>query len=246
MSRVPQFFCDTLDWETDEAILTGGEHVHLKRVLRLREGDAVFVSDGKGRLARAVIADIGRDATRVRIEGESRLNPESPLDITLIQAVPKHRKMEWILQKATELGVARVVPVVSAFSVPRVAGERWRRKRDRWRQILREAAKQSHRARIPHLEDLLPVEEALIRYRSGENLFFTPRGAVSLKEYLDNSKETNKMTIAVGPEGGFSPREHDTALGLGYHLCTMGPRIMRLETAVIKVLAVLQFVRGDG
>jgi len=227
-------------------LLCHGEHNHLKRVLRLRKGDDILVSDGKGNLFHAVIQEVGRDETRVRIVEKVSWVPESPLEITLIQGIPKRRKMEWILQKATELGVRCIVPVATAFSVPRLSDIQWQRKKARWEQILREAAKQSYRGRIPTLEDILPLTEAIRRFTGEGNLFFTPDGQMDLKACLDSFPETNKITLVIGPEGGFDMSETKLAADEGYRLCTLGPRVLRLETAVVKVLSILQYVLGDG
>ena len=245
MSRLPQFYFNEMEEGGEVALLRRGEHNHLKRVLRLKRGDAVLVSDGKGGLSHAVILDVGNDVTRVQIVSDVAWTPESPLEITLIQAIPKRRKMEWILQKATELGVCRVVPATSAYSIPRLSAIQWQRKKARWEQILREAAKQSYRARIPVLEDVMPLEKAMRQFKEAVSLFFTPEASLSLKACLDNFPGTNKMTLVIGPEGGFDVSESAFASDEGYQLCAMGPRIMRLETAVIKVLSVLQYVLGD-
>ena len=246
MSRLPQFFLDGMEEGGKVAFLRDGEHNHLKRVLRLRNGDDTLVSDGKGNLFHAVVQEVGKDETKVGIVSSVAWIPESPLEITLIQGLPKRRKMEWILQKATELGVRRVVPVTTAFSVPRLTNGQWQRKKARWEQILREAAKQSHRGRIPALEDVVPLKEAMLQFKGEGNLFFTPNGHMDLKACLDSFPETNKITLVVGPEGGFDAPETALAADEGYRLCTLGPRVLRLETAVVKVLSVLQYVFGDG
>jgi len=246
VSGVHQFFADEIDPETGVARLAGGEHLHLKRALRLKTGDEILVSDGDGALFNAVVSEVGSAFTRARLVKRVDWEPESPLEITLLQAVPKGRKMDWVLQKATELGVRRVIPVMSDRSISRIQGERWLRKKARWEQILREAAKQSHRALIPHLGDLLPLTAALPAYRETLNLFFTPRGQATLRECLDNFTGARKMTVVIGPEGGFTPTERAAAAAEGYRSCSMGPRVLRLETAVIKALSVLQFILGDG
>ncbi len=248
MSRTPLFFTEDLDPAAGEAVLKGGDHDHLSRVLRLREGDTVLVSDGRGAIFRGMIRRVAREWTRLSLEGKVVQEPGSNVEITLIQALPKHRKMEWILQKATELGVCRIVPVTSKYSVPRWAGQTWRRKKRRWEQIVREAAKQSYRAKLPSLGDLEPLEVAMAGERGELNLFFTTNGGLSLKACLEpeSAPRPRGITVVVGPEGGFSPEENAAAGALGYHSCSLGPGVLRVETAVIKVLAILQYTFGEG
>jgi len=246
MSRTYQFFADDIDLVKSEAVIMGTEHIHLKKVLRLRKGEKILVSDGKGALFHAVISRVGKESTSAFLLYPVRRDPEPSFDITLIQAIPRRRKMEWILQKSTELGVVCIVPVFSEYSVPHIQNERWQRKKERWTQIIKEAAKQSYRGAIPFLTDLMPFDIAISRYRGALNILCTPDGEWSLRRCLSDFSEVRQVTVAIGPEGGFSHSEAAYAVDGGFVSCTLGPRVLRLETAVVKVLAILQYVYGDG
>lgn len=246
MSRTHQFFADSFDAKKGEALIEGSEHVHLKRVLRLKKGDHILISDGKGALFHAVISGIDSEITHAHIQSHVEWVPESPIEITLIQSLPKRRKMEWILQKSTELGITRFVPVFSEHSIPRFSDETWRRKAVRWAQIIKEAAKLSYRGVIPTLMDVTSFNRAISLYRCPLNILCTPDGERSLRQCLSDFSEVQKVTVAIGPEGGFSQSEAAHAADLGFISCNLGPRILRLETAVVKILAVFQYVYGDG
>ncbi len=245
VSRTFQFFADSLNAEKAEAVVAGAEHAHLRRVLRLRPGDRILVSDGES-LYHAVIAESDDVRTVARLERPVSRAAESPLAMTLIQALPKGKKWEWILQKATELGVRRIVPVVSERSVPRFSGERAARKRERWKQILKEAAKQSYRSTIPELLEVTPLDKALGMNDASLKLVCAPDAERGLKACLNEGDATRGVTVAIGPEGGFSPAEIQRACSRGFVPCHLGARTLRLETAVIKVLSILQYVLGDG
>ena len=246
MSRTFQFFANRWDGRQGMAYLTGGEHDHLRRVLRLGPGDRILVSSGGGDLYHAVIEETGGEETRVRILTPVAWRSESPLTVTLVQSLPKRKKMEWILQKAVELGVARVVPIISTRSIPRLTEVRQRRREDRWREILRASAKQAYRGIVPELEEITPFEEAL-KALDGKRCFLCDPGeGVPLRSCLEGMGVVSEVTVIVGPEGGFSPEEIALARSKGIVICSLGPRILRLETAVIKVLSVLQYTLGDG
>ncbi len=246
VSRTFQFFAVRIDATKGEAFITDGDHLHLRSVLRLKPGGPVLISDGKGSLYHAVISEIGSEMTRVHLLSPVSWNPESPLVVTLIQAMPKRRKMEWILQKSTELGVTRVVPVFSDYSVPRFSGERERRKQERWNQILREAAKQSYRGIIPELAGITSFERIIKLREASLKILCAPEGEVPLRHCLEGVGKISDILVAIGPEGGFSPSEIALARSRDFIICTLGPRVLRLETAVVKVLSVLQYVLGDG
>ncbi len=246
MSRTHQFFTDHIEAATGEATLQGGEHTHLKRVLRLKPGDRILISGGNGTLYHAEIMETGTVRTRVRLLAPAAIPSESPLGLTLIQAIPKRKKMEWILQKSTELGVSRIVPALSERCIPHVTGERARRRHERWKQILKEAAKQAYRGKIPTIAEVIPFEEAVETGEDSFRVICDPHADLSLRECLEGVQDIPAVTVAIGPEGGFTPREAQWAQSRGFIPCHLGPRTLRLETAVIKALSILQFVLGDG
>ena len=245
MSRDYQFIPDWLDLENESAVITGAEHIHLKKVLRLKPGNRIIVSDGYGTLFEAGIQKITKDATQVALHHEIKTAPESALKISLIQALPKRKKMEWILQKGTELGVSEFVPVIAENCVSRITDKAWETKKERWNAIIRGAVKQSHRVSIPFLRDLAPLPRMLKTSKGQLKILCDPEAHLSLKACLSNNDAPQEVVVAIGPEGGFSPGEHALALQQGFIPCSLGPRVLRLETATVKILSVLQFIYGD-
>jgi len=245
VSRIYQFFVDPRNVVREKALVTGPEHDHLKRVLRLRRGDPIIISTGRGDLYHAVIEETESRKTLVRLLSPVDWKPESPLAVTLVQSMPKRKKMEWILQKAVELGVVRIVPVFSERSIPRLKGERKRERERRWAGIVREAARQSYRGVIPELGTLASLETALAGLKPETGILCDP-GGESLSRCIEEIGPVREISVIVGPEGGFSPEEIAMARSREIRVCTLGPRVLRLETAVVKVLSVLQYLLGDG
>jgi 16S rRNA (uracil1498-N3)-methyltransferase len=211
---------------------------HAARVLRLREGEAVVLFDGRGGEYQATLAMPGRG--RVLAEtGEHRdVERESPLAVTLVQAVSTSDKMDFTVQKAVELGVAAIQPVFSARSVVRLSGERETKKLAHWRRIAIAACEQCGRNRIP--EVLEPV--ALDRYAApaGAKILLSPSGAGKLAGLAKGP-----LTLAAGPEAGFSGEEEQRLLRAGFAAVRLGPRILRTETAALAALAALNALAGD-
>jgi len=246
VSRVPQFFASRVWDEEGIAVVEGDEHVHLSRVLRLGVEKEVFVSDGRGRRWRGVIAEVGRGQTRIRLRSLLEEPEGRSLEITLIQALPKRRKMEWILQKATEMGVSRIVPVESRYCVARLRGEKRDKRYERWKAIVKAAAKQSYRSSLPALTEVMPLADALRCYRGELNIFLAPDSESSLRDRLAHHREVTKVVVVIGAEGGFHPDEKRIATEAGYLPCHLGKGVLRVETAVVKVLSILQYLYGEG
>jgi len=230
------------------------ETLHLKNVLRLKAGDEAFVFDGAGNEYACIIAGEHGRVERVTLEVRGRVEPqraESPLDLTLGVALLKGEKFDLVVQKATELGVWRIVPVVT-----KRADVRLREGRDataarlaRWRRLALEAAKQSGRARLP--EVCAPVEFAsLFETEAGsdveQRLMFTERGGRGLLETIAEwPTRPAKLFALVGAEGGWDDEELARAAGAGWLSITFGGRVLRAETAAIIVAGLLQHLCGD-
>ena len=241
------------------------ETLHLRNVLRLRVGDEAFVFDGEGREYACVVAGdtaAGRGraaAETATLEVRGRVEPEraeSPLDLTLAVALLKGEKFDLVVQKATELGVWRIVPVETKRADVRLLGREGRDATDRvarWRRLALEAAKQSGRARLPEvsapvaLQTLLEAEAASVA-ASGEarRLFFTERGGRGLSETIGEwPTRPAKLTALVGSEGGWDDEEIARAVAAGWLAVTFGGRVLRAETAAIVVAGLLQHLCGD-
>ena len=232
--------------------LSSEESRHLRDVLRLRPGDEAYAFDGEGREYACAVVEVGRGNAGATLEVRARVEPqkpESPLGLALAVALLKGEKFDMVVQKATELGVVRVVPVLTARSDvrPREAAGSARRTA-RWQRLALEAAKQSGRARVPRLVE--PVEFAsLVASGPAEGearLFFSERDGASLAEALPGRPaQPPTATALVGPEGGWESEEIEAARRNGWAVVTLGGRTLRAETAAVVVAALLQHLCGD-
>ena len=241
-------------------MLPKDESRHLSQVLRLRPGDEAIVFDGRGNqyLCRVELAD--RSSAKLQIlEPVARTN-ESPLNLTLVQALAKGDKFDLIVQKATELGVTAIVPLVTERSEVRLSPEQAERKVERWRRISLEAVKQCGRSTLVDIHLPLSVAEFLITARTGYTdeepsssrplarssiLVFNEHGGASISDALASSPGSASMTVLVGPEGGWAERELAELASIGCVSVNLGPRILRMETAAIVALALIQSLIGD-
>jgi 16S rRNA (uracil1498-N3)-methyltransferase len=239
-----RFFVPQRDISDGKARLQGGEFRHLQRVLRLREGDTLTLFDDAGVEHEGVILSLSPRVATVRILGSAAPARESPLAITLYQGVPKGRKMDLVVEKATELGVVAIVPFVSAFGTVSVAAALT--KRERWQRIALAAAKQSGRTVIPEIGAALAFPEVLTAAATKDRalLFFEHAGATPLPP-ADAEPRATTAAVVVGPEGGFSADEVTRALNGGLVVCGLGPRVLRTETAALIATALVQARWGD-
>lgn len=242
---MPRFFVREPRPEGGFLTLTGENAVHAK-VLRLKTGDDVTVCDGEGMDYRCTVLSVtpGQVALQVRTAWPSYTEPK--VQITLFAAFPKQDKLEHVIMKATELGAAGVVAFPSARCVSRPDGPSAAKKLTRWRKIAAAAAEQSGRGRIPTVEAADSFEDAL-RQAAGYDLplfFFENERDASLRSRTEGARFST-AAIVTGPEGGFSAEEAELAKQLGLQVCTLGPRILRCETAPLCALSALLFACGE-
>jgi 16S rRNA (uracil1498-N3)-methyltransferase len=223
-----------VDQIAPDTIVTGGELHHAVRVVRLRVGEDVELFDRNGNAARGVVASIERDRA-VIAAGEALPSRESPLAMHLAMAVIQLEKFELVLQKATELGVRSIIPLVTARVELRP--ERYSGKSERWERILFEAVKQCGRARVPSIE--APARFGDVLQRGGAKILFDADADPSPVGQLD------EVTIFIGPEGGWSDSELALARERGVLFQRLGPRRLRAETAAIAALSVTGSRFGD-
>lgn len=217
---------------------------HLVRVLRLGQGDPLRAFDGTGGEYDAVIESVRRNDVVVRIGAHYAIERESPLDITLLQGIARGEKMDLVLQKATELGVARIVPVDAERTEVRLDGERLRKRMEHWRGVVASACEQSGRARVPAVD--APVAIDRIAGHVGDatvRLCLDPEGDCTLSGLGIAADAT--VALAIGPEGGWSPRDRELLRAAGFRGLRLGPRILRTETAGLAAIAALQAAYGD-
>jgi 16S rRNA (uracil1498-N3)-methyltransferase len=227
----------------------GADFRYLARVLRLREGDPVTLFDGQGHEAPARIAAIDADAAALELSVDAvaaAARDPRRLPITLLIALLKGEKMDLVVQKATELGVERLVPVAAARSVVHLDAARGAARVARWRKIAREAARQCDRADTPEIASIAGFAEALRLPAEGafRVIFHEGARAASLRAALP-AAPPRAAVVAVGPEGGFDAREIDAAEQAGFAVVGFGPRILRAETAAIAAISVVGYALGD-
>ena len=226
----------------DEIALPEDVAAHLLRVLRLQVGDACVLFNGDGHDHDARIVAIGKREARAQIVAARRIDNESPLRIVLLQGIARGEKMDWILQKATELGVARILPVISERSEVKLDAQRADKRLAHWRGIVVSACEQSGRATLPDIAAPQALAQAATR-REGRGFVLDPAADRTLSSLHDAG--LRECTIAIGPEGGWSPRDREQLIAAGYEGLRLGPRVLRTETAGIAAIAALQALCGD-
>jgi 16S rRNA (uracil1498-N3)-methyltransferase len=224
--------------------LRGTAAAHLRRVLRLGIGDAVTLFNGDGSDYPARIGAMHRDAVEVDVTGTAPARAESPLAVTLVQGIARTERMDLVVQKATELGVAAIVPVATTRSVVKLDAGNRARKSVHWRGIVIAACEQCGRAKLPRLEEPMTLEAWLSAPAAAgaRRLLLSADAGQSL---VDAAKGASQVELLVGPEGGLADAERNAAERAGYCAGRLGPRILRSETAALAALAVLQSSEGD-
>ena len=228
---------------------------HAARVLRLEQGDEITLFNGNGGEFSAIIARISKSGTMVEVAEQFDIERESPLNITLVQAVCASEKMDWIMQKGVELGVSRIQPIVTKRSMVKLAGERADKRVRHWQQIVISACEQCGRNHVPQVLPLLSLPDWLdgqmIEWRNlchgtPHNLCFmlSPTAEKSLCDF-PKVTQVAALTLLVGPEGGFAPEEEAAALVIGFVPLRLGERILRTETAALAAVAAMQALWGD-
>jgi 16S rRNA (uracil1498-N3)-methyltransferase len=234
------------NFENQTVTLAADEARHLGDVLRLKPGDEVYVFNGEGREFRCIVVPTSRHSTELRIDSEVEpAKPESQLQLKLCVALLKGEKFDLVVQKATELGVRTVVPLITRYADIHLRDEKDAEKRVvRWQRIALEAAKQSGRAFIPAVNAPVSFQSFLAGTKDAELcLMFSERGGASLDLLRDTKART--VTALVGSEGGWSDEEIERARAQNFHVVTLGGRILRAETAAITVTALMQYLFGD-
>ena len=240
------------------ALIKGQEFNHLSRVLRLQSGEEVTLFDGMGWEYIGIITALPKDEALISIREAHFLPRESSLEVWLVQGIPKGEKMELIIQKATELGVRGIIPLKAQRCVVKLEGKKEEERRKRWQKVALEAVKQCHRALIPTVLPSRSMKEFLQGLPSSRHLLLPwEEGGTPFKEALEkvvgrkDSPGTGGMMdktpvyLVIGPEGGFAPEEVRQVQCCGGVTVSLGPRILRTETAGLAALSALMFAWGD-
>ncbi|MBA4493132.1 16S rRNA (uracil(1498)-N(3))-methyltransferase [Paenactinomyces guangxiensis] len=240
-----RYFISPEQRDRDRIRISGEDVHHIKNVMRSRPGDQLVCCDGRGNDYLAEIIEIDPAAVLCRVIDKSSSLGEPETKVTIAQSLPKGDKLEWILQKGTEIGAVRFLPFVSERTIVKIDARKAAKKRERWQRIVKEAAEQAHRGFIPEvaspvswtglLEEIHRTEEALIAYEKGGVPLAKSLAQISSKQIL----------LIIGPEGGFTESEVAGAQRAGAIPVTLGSRILRTETASLAALSCILFARND-
>ncbi len=242
---MPRFFVDKSAIDEKNIRITGDDVKHITKVLRLREGEAIEVCDKCGNDYECIISGFSDGEVIAEIKKSYLNTAEPPIDISLYQGMPKSDKMDYIIQKCVELGVVRIVPVITkrTVSIPKDT----EKKTARWQKIAAEAAKQCGRGIIPEVENAIDFKEFINRVSSDNAITIMPYECEDENSLSSVLRETKgkRFNIFIGPEGGFDPSEVEAAKVNGAEIVTLGPRIMRTETAPLAVCSAIMYELGD-
>lgn len=231
-------FLSPEELSTEEIIIAGNQAKHLS-VLRVKTGEIITVFDGLGYKYDCKILQINKKNFIAEKLSQAPYSAESPVSITLAQGIAKGEKMDFIIQKATELGVNKIIPLITERSQVRHTA-----KVERWRKIALSAAEQSCRGKVPEINEPVSLDGFLEGRHMGI-IFYEEEMGKHLKQTIQNFKDSREITILIGPEGGFSKEEVRAAVEKGFLETSLGPRILRTETAAIKAISIIQYELGD-
>jgi len=239
--RKQRFFHKSLIEKKNIVSLKGESAHYLTRVLRLKNGQNLILFDGSGTEWDGQIIHSTKYKVDVKLLSKQSPKTESDLEITLIQSISRSQRMDFVMQKATELGVKQIIPMTSQNTVVRLNKSNLKNKMNHWKKIIISAAEQSGRVKVPAIIKPIPFNKELLNeHKSPGSYFLDTTGDSGF-----SSKKISKATIVVGPEGGFTVDEKLIAIDAGYKIVKTGPRLLRTETAPIMAISILQYLYGD-
>ena len=241
---MPRFYCNQALPPSGSVELTPDAAHHAARVLRLREGDAVEIFDGMGNERRGQITLISGKRVVIGILAATNANRESSLQVLIAQALTSSEKMDWVIQKSTELGVTEIQPLDTERSVARLSPERIAKRLEHWQQVAISACEQCGRNTLPQIYAPLDIMMWLqqIREKNSRKYILLPDGE---RSFTNQTDPHGGVLLLIGAEGGFTPAERSAAKQSGFESIRMGSRVMRTETAAIAGLAAVQTLWGD-
>jgi len=239
--RIPRIYTEQHLLANSTVQLEAGPSAHIAKALRMRVGDAVILFNGEGGEYRSSISALEKRHVELQIQDYDRREPESPLVLELGIAISRGDRMDWVIQKATELGVASITPLMTERTEVKLKGERAEKKHSHWQQVIISACEQCGRNRLPSLHHLVDVNDWLPRVDAQRKFVLHHRDDAANKQ----EQQPKSAAILVGPEGGLSDREIAVAVDTGFEALTLGPRVLRTETAPLAAVAILQSRWGD-
>ncbi|NOX69575.1 MAG: 16S rRNA (uracil(1498)-N(3))-methyltransferase [Gammaproteobacteria bacterium] len=242
MSRHRLFISQPIS-EGETLCLDGEQGHYLSRVLRLKRGSEVLLFDGRNYEYPALVTEVHRKRVCLRPGAPLLQSLESPLKIRLVQGIARGERMDFVIQKATELGVHRISPVLTEFSVVKLQADRAARRLAHWNKIAHSACEQCGRNRIPVIDEPSALHDFLRGNTPAEGrLLLQPSATVSLQQV---DAAASSLDLLIGPEGGMSDTETEMLLDAGFKAVSLGPRVLRTETAALAAIAILQAKWGD-
>ena len=239
----PRFYTSqTLSDTPDSIALESEPSRHIAKSLRMRVGDSLCLFDGQGREVAAEVAAIEKNSVQVSHAGAQAVSRESSLNVTLLISLSRGDRMDTVVQKATELGVNRIVPLISERTGVRLDENRLAKKRDHWEKVAISACEQCGRNTLPTIDTTVGFADALKLFENTETLklaLYPTAASAPLPDACDD------VILLIGPEGGFSDSELEAAIAAGFEAFLLGPRVLRTETAPLAAIAVMQARWGD-
>lgn len=239
-----QFFVNADAVGSDQIRITGPDVNHIRNVLRLKPGTQITVNDQSNMEYICSITELAEDAVYARIEDMQSVTAELPVEIYLFQGYPKGDKLEMIIQKTVELGVAKVIPVMMKRCVVKLDAKKAQKKQERMQAIALAAAKQSKRGVVPEIMPVMAWQDA-VQLAATLDMLLVPyenaAGIAAAKQLISQIAEHRSLGIFIGPEGGFAPEEMEQLQAVGGHSITLGHRILRTETAGMTMMSIIMF-----
>ena len=231
---------------TEEMTIAGTDAHHIMHVLRARIGQKLIVVDAAQQIAETEICAFGEDCLTVKCLQRIEAATEAPIEVTLLQCLPKGDKMDFIVQKAVELGVSQIIPVASANCVVKYDAAKRLARQKKWQKVAEEAAKQCGRTLQPTVLAVTNLKEVLENPEEETAVFMCYEGAAQepMQDFLAKN-QAKRFAVLIGPEGGFTPAEVALCQQHGVQTVTMGPRILRTETASLAALSLVMYEKGD-
>jgi len=240
--RIPRAYIDATLVVGSLTELPDSSHNHLVKVLRMREGFKVILFNGDGFDYDATLVEVAKRHSKVRIEGRVSVERESPLSIDIGQGLSRGERMDWAVQKSTELGVVKLTPLFTERSEVKLNAERQAKRSAHWRQISISASEQSHRASLMQVDEPTPIEQWITQCDADLKLVLHPHLTAT---ELAKHAPPKRVALLIGPEGGLETSEVELAMAHGFKPWLLGNRILRTETAPVAAAAVLHYLWGD-
>jgi len=243
-----RFFVEKIVLTDNFLSITGREARHIVNVLRMKKGEKLVLMDGEGRLFESTIETLHHKGVKVKINKSIPHPPSSPLHISLAQALIRAHPMDYLIQKTTELGISSIYPFYSERTVIRLKPDHLKNKMAHWIEIMKSACKQCGRTTVPNLNPPLPFEEIIKNAPDKKTLrvlLWENEDKADLKKLLRSMSPLLHIYAVVGPEGGFTTEEINLARETGFHIISLGNRVLRAETAAVSMLSIIQYEWGD-